>query len=73
MKYSMPFPHNELHCFSVRTYPHESALTLFLQLGVGPGAKGLFTHAECDEGFGAGVFMRLGVFFILARGRTIVR
>ena len=29
MKYSMPFPHNELHCFSVRTYPHESALTLF--------------------------------------------
>ena len=21
----IPFPHNELHCFSVRTYPHESA------------------------------------------------
>ena len=29
MKYSIPFPHNELHCFSVRTYPHESALTPF--------------------------------------------
>ena len=25
MKYSIPFPHNELHCFSARTYPHESA------------------------------------------------
>ena len=30
MKYSIPFPHNELHCFSVRTYPHESALTLLI-------------------------------------------
>ena len=36
-------------------------------------AKGLFAHAECDKGFGSGVFVRLGVFVFFARGRAIVR